>query len=329
MITIFLDCGAPSIYNKLSRKADNVAKTVMGSHMRNRKHDNFDYVLTPEYKLYRQKFIDFVKANQKVITTYPNLDVINNAKLTYANQKFLEKQGLKPCPVWHLGSDEKWLQRYIDEGYDYICMGGMVPNPKAILKPALDSLWRRILTDDAGMPTVKIHGFAMTSFELMYRYPWYSVDSKSWIDIATFGGILVPPFVGGSRDWLHPRKVHFTYRSVGSHTAIHHYQTTHRGTREGVLRFLEEIEIPFGKSEFKTVKFGYELKKGIEQWALKPLKEGELGKVEITIEKGVCNTVNMRLDVNMTCYRMIEKTVPKWPHPLARHIKRGKRGILY
>lgn len=329
MITIFFDCGAPSIYNKLSRKADNAHKSVMGAHFRNRKNDNFDYVETDEYKKYRQKFIDFILENKKVITTYPNLDVINNAKLTYENQKFLEKRGLKPCPVWHLGSDEKWLKRYIDEGYDYICIGGMVPNPKAILKPALDSIWRRLLTDDAGIPTVKIHGFAMTSFELMYRYPWYSVDSKSWIDIATFGGILVPPYLGDTRDWLHPKKVHLTSRSIQSHAAMHHFRTTHHGIREGVMRYLEELDVPFGVSEFRPVKFGYELKKENEQWAIKPEKEGEKGQVETTIVKGVCNNVTMRLNVNMVCYRKIEETVPEWPHPLARHIKRGKRGIIY
>jgi hypothetical protein len=325
-IVIFLDCGAPSLYNKLSRKVDNAHKTVMGSHIRNRKRDDFSYVKTREYKLYRQKFIDYVKENKKVLSTYPNLDVINNAELTYENQKFMEKQGLEPCPVWHLGSDESWLQKYIAEGYDYICMGGMVPNSKAVLRPALDSLWRRTLTDDAGMPKVKIHGFAMTSFDLMYRYPWYSVDSKSWIDIATFGGILVPAYLSnGERDWLHPRKVHVTSRSVkgGSRASIHHFRTTQHGVREGVLLYLKEIGIPFVKSEFKKVDEGYELDEK-EQWANK-----EHTEVEIEVVKGVSNNVTLRLDVNMQCYKEIEKIVPEWPWKLPRSIKRGKRGILY
>lgn len=324
-ISIFLDCGAPTIYNKLSRKADNAHKTVMGAHIRNRKRDNFDYVKTREYKNYRQKFIDFIHANKDVIEVYPNLDVINNAELTYKNQKLLEAQGLKPCPVWHLGSDESWLQKYLSEGYSYLCMGGMVPNSKAILRPSLDGIWRRLLTDESGMPRVKVHGFAMTSFDLMYRYPWFSVDSKSWIDIASFGGILVPPYLAGKRDWLHPRKVHVTSRSVktGTRANIHHFRTTHRGTREGVLRYLKEINIPFGVSEFKTVKPTYELAE-LEQWANKAHTE-----VEVVLEKGVSNYVTHRLDVNMQCYREIEKTVPAWPWKLPRHIKRGKKGILF
>lgn len=343
-VHVFMDCGAPSLYNKLSRKTEGGGSTVMGAHIRNRRKDNFDYVKTEEYLAYRQDFVDFIKLNGHVIDTYPNLDVINNAELTYENQKWLEAQGLKPCPVWHLGSDKKWLERYLSEGYGYICVGGMVPNSKSVLRPALDRLWSDYLTDKEGMPIVKIHGFAMTSFDLMYRYPWYSVDSKSWIDIAKFGGVLLPPLKpGGGRDYLYPSKVMLTPRSVGSHASDHHYWTTTEGRRRGVLRYLEEVQVPFGKSELKAVELEYELLEN-EQWAVDPAKKKgpaqipnllrqhitpkKPGLVEVVLEMGASNTHYYRLDVNIQLYRKIEEIVPAWPWKLPRAIKRGKAGLL-
>lgn len=322
-IKLFMDCGAPSLYNKLGRmQTEGGGSALMGAHMRHRGRDSTDYIKTPEYLKYRDDYIQFIKDHAHLLEAYPNLDVINNAELTYKNQKILEEAGIHPLPVWHFGSDEKWLELYIDEGYPYICMGGMVPNSKSVLRPALDSLWRRVLTDDTGMPKVKVHGFAMTSFDLMYRYPWFSVDSKSWIDIAKFGGILVPPLKNGKRDYLNPNKIHLTPRSIGAHADRHHIRTCSHGIRAGTFRYLKEIGIPMGRSRFKSVPPKYELK-AREQWA-----DGEQTKVEITIDPGVCNTHNLRLDVNLQCYRKIEEIIPAWPWKLPHRIKKGKQGLF-
>jgi hypothetical protein len=49
------------------------------------------------------------------------------------------------------------------------------------LKGKLDTIWLNRLTDPDGTPKVKVHGFGLTNIQLLFRYPWYSVDSTSWL----------------------------------------------------------------------------------------------------------------------------------------------------
>lgn len=318
-ISIFMDCGAPSLYNKLSR--ENKRNVQIGTHIKYRGRDDFSYTETEEYKTYRQNFADFLKEHRDFINIYPNLDVINNAELTYKNQKWMEKQGLMPMPVWHFGSDVKWLEKYINAGYEYICIGGMVPNPIAVLKPALDSLWIKHLTDKDGMPVIKVHGFAMTSFDLMFRYPWYSVDSKSWIDYARFGFILVPPLKNGKYDYFNPWKVAISNRSAGIRKEEHHIRTMETAKRLHVLNYLKEMGVPFGSGKIKKVDNDYQLKED-EQWTVKPA-DGKKGQVETILAFGVTNHHRMRMDINLLFYRAVEKAIPKWPWSIKRTINKG------
>ncbi len=188
-IMSFVDCGAPSLYNKLSRKV--TKKGVMGSTFSERKHDSFTYTDTEEYKQYRDDYIAFLHKYHNEIYVYSNLDVINNPRLTYKNQRILESEGLNPIPVYHLGSDVKWLKKYLDK-YEYIALGGLVPNPTTVLIPILDRLFKDYLLDENGLVRVKLHGFACTSVPLMLRYPWYSVDSATCRKLAAYGSIALP-----------------------------------------------------------------------------------------------------------------------------------------
>jgi len=58
----------------------------------------------------------------------------------------------------------------------------------------LDDLFLRIC-DEQGRPKVKTHGFGMTALVLMFRYPWHSVDSTTWIKITSTGGVYLPQMV--------------------------------------------------------------------------------------------------------------------------------------
>lgn len=188
-INIFIDCGAPSLYNKLSKQTQH--KGIMGASFKDRKYDKFGYTETPEYKEYRENYMDFLLENKQNIDVYSNLDVINNPSLTYKNQMLMEEAGLRPIPVFHLGSDIKWLKMYLRK-YEYIAIGGLIPNPTTVLIPILDKLFKEHLLDSQGFPKVKLHGFACTSLRLMQRYPWYSVDSATARKLAAYGGVNFP-----------------------------------------------------------------------------------------------------------------------------------------
>lgn len=141
----------------------------------------------------------FLKTHSDIIEVASNLDVIGrdeaSARGTYTNQKKLEDLGATVCPVHHVRDADKWLVKYLEEGYDYIFLGGMVPETTQYLRKWLDHVWGNYLTyrdgENKGKARVKVHGFGLTTLELMFRYPWYSVDSTSWVMKSQFGGIYL------------------------------------------------------------------------------------------------------------------------------------------
>lgn len=133
----------------------------------------------------------YIHDNADIIDVASVLDGIGDPLKTFQNQDAMEKLGTKPLPCFHYGEDERYLEYYI-ERYEYITLGGMVPISKPQLKLWLDRIWSQYLCDKNGRPKIKVHGFGMTNFELMRRYPWYSVDSSSWVQIGSMGNILIP-----------------------------------------------------------------------------------------------------------------------------------------
>lgn len=129
--------------------------------------------------------------SEDIWTCISNLDDIRgDSQLTYDNQKALESLGCGICPVYHTREDPKWLTKYLDEGYEYIFIGGMVNESSKFLKGWLDDIWEHYLTNPDGTPRVKLHGFGLTTIDLMFRYPWYSVDSSTWLMTGIFGNCI-------------------------------------------------------------------------------------------------------------------------------------------
>jgi len=117
--------------------------------------------------------------------------------LTYQNQKWMESLGVKPIPCFHVGEDERYLEYYI-KNYEYLALGGMVGVSDKQLCIWLDRIWRKYLLDGKGYPKIKVHGFGITSYSIMKNYPWQSVDSSTWIQLAKFGNIVTP------NNWILP-----------------------------------------------------------------------------------------------------------------------------
>ncbi len=138
-------------------------------------------------------YCDYIKANADIIEFASVLDGIGDPLKTYQNQVLMEQQGTRPLPCFHFGEDERYLEWYV-QNYDFITLGGMVPHSTAENKLWLDRIWPKYLCHPDGSPKIKVHGFGMTSIPLMKRYPWYSVDSSSWVQVAFRGGVIMPEF---------------------------------------------------------------------------------------------------------------------------------------
>jgi hypothetical protein len=152
-------------------------------------------VYTGKVKIDIDNYISFIKKYEDYLDVYANLDVIGDPEASYSNQKYMESKGLTPLPCFHQGSDEKYLRQYLDEGHTYIALGGLVGAGVGIhLSKGLDRLFLYYFTDKEGKAKIKVHGFGITSLRLLFRYPWYSVDSSTWVKSAGFGQIYMPRY---------------------------------------------------------------------------------------------------------------------------------------
>lgn len=157
------------------------------------------------------------------------LDGIGDPLKTWQNQLAMEQRGVRPLPCFHYGEDERYLEWYL-EHYEYITLGGMVPISTQQLIYWLDRIWDKYLTDGAGQPRVRVHGFGLTALNLMERYPWFSVDSSSWVQSAANGGVMTPDY-GNISVSLH---------SPAAKVANQHLETFTPLLRESLTTYLED-----------------------------------------------------------------------------------------
>lgn len=284
---LVMDSGATYIYQKYVSKN---TKGAPGTYFKDKKKIDFSFYKTKIFKDFREAYIKFVKKNDKYLFAYVNMDVINNAEESYKSLKYMEDRGCHPLPVFHLGNDPKWLERYVEEGYKFICIGGITPNPYVSLKPILDRLWSNILTDSKGMPLVKIHGLACTSFQLLKRYPWFSVDSATWTKLGAWGGIYVPRKVGEKFSFdKRPFGIQVSEKSSAIGASGMHALTLFQAEREHVQEWLDFIGVPFGSAK----------------------------------ELGVLNDYQCRMKANLLFFQMLSEYLPKWPWPFKSKIRKG------
>ncbi|GAI85302.1 unnamed protein product, partial [marine sediment metagenome] len=195
---------------------------------------------TKKVKIDIQEYIKFIKDNVNCIEVYANLDVIGSAEGTLKNQEIMEKAGLNPLPCFHYGEDIKYLEHYISK-YEYIALGGMVPISTKDLSVWLDWIFPEYLCDKKGMPKVKVHGFGMTALKLMLRYPWYSVDSTSWVVAARLGQIYIPKIKSGKYDYkASPWKVIVSEKSPNMKEEGKHFHSFSKLEREMIINYLGE-----------------------------------------------------------------------------------------
>jgi hypothetical protein len=178
-----------------------------------------------------QDYVKYIKRYKEYISEYAVLDVIpgipgkwatmeeyeEGAEKTYANYRYMIGEGLNPIPVFRQGEQFKWLKLYVEkEKVDYLAISAekmIDAKTRRVRQQWLDQVFTR-LTDKEGVPTIKTHGFAITSIPLLFRYPWFSVDSTTWSLVASYGFILCPVYTEGKPDYTKlPIQVHLSYKT--------------------------------------------------------------------------------------------------------------------
>lgn len=275
------------------------------------------------------EYCNFIKEYIDIINVYANLDVIGiggkqpnrlTAEMTYKNQKIMEGEGLEPMPVFHFGEPLDYLEYYTDN-YSYLALG-VAGNSGIKLIPWLNECFSSYICNDKGFPKIKVHGFAVTSLKVMLRYPWYSVDSTSWVVTGRMGSIYVPRL--RNKEWIYDEnswKIAVSSRSPNAKEAGKHFQTLSPKQKQLVLDYIHSKGYQLGKSVFKTVPAEYELKEN-ERWAdKKPKDKTAKRQVEVIEEPGLCNKYQLRDEMNIIYFQDLEQSMPEWPWPFKKKNK--------
>lgn len=147
------------------------------------------------------RYCDFILANDDIVARDQGtkmiapLDVIGagakGAELSWKNMEEMERRGTEPLPCFHYGEPWEYLDYYVSK-YNYVALGGLVRSDLFSLESWFKQVFERTPCNPDGSPKIRYHAFSLTALKLMLRYPWYSVDSSTWVQWSANGMILIP-----------------------------------------------------------------------------------------------------------------------------------------
>ena len=211
------------------------------------------------------QYIRYVKHNAHLLDRYVGLDIIPGnggrrecnpdrieraAAASYVNQQKMKDAGLNPIPVFHQDDSFKWLERYLADGEPYIALSTHKQAHRHEHVNWLDKCFT-FLCDPAGHPLVKTHGLGITSLLLLQRYPWSSVDSRTWLLRSGYGQIPIPFYTDGVPDYsIAPTVFTLTDRSSYGERWRDHVDTVDKFHLHLIHRYLNELEINISEARY-------------------------------------------------------------------------------
>jgi hypothetical protein len=272
----FLDSGAHSLYNI--------------AHKNETRTEKYAYYETDDFWAYVDEYAEFVKANLHAIDFYVNVDVIHNPKLTRKVQKYLEfEHDLNPVPVVHMNTPISELKWYLKQGYDLIGIGGVaLEGTRTAYLNWADQIFNCVCDNPKRLPCVRLHGFAMTAYASVTRYPWWSVDSASWAKAGGFGIIYVPHKRGGKYVFdIEPYSISVSAAAPAAKRKNASALTISKAAQKVICGWLDHIGVPFGKVD----------------------ENGE------EVEYGVVSHHCARKHANLFYFKALCDSLPEWPWP--------------
>jgi uncharacterized Zn ribbon protein len=235
-----------------------------------------------------------------------SLDIEECCKRGWENYQYLisflpEK---KVIPVFHLKDPIKWLHRYMTAGATYVGLGGLALSSSAERLSFLRNI-RPVLFDGSGKPRLRLHGFGMTSMDVMNYWEWHSVDSTAWKHCASWGAVYVPRRTQGTVDYgKEPMVIAFSDASPKQSRKQEHYRSLSPYVKEQVDDYLLQEGIVIGDADEVTVSKDYKITRGSDEtW----LKRG--AKVLRPKLKGVSNSFEMRAEANIAYVKKMARCV--------------------
>lgn len=167
-----------------------------------------------------------------------------SASVTAKNNAQMRKEGVTAVPVFHYRERFYWFEKMLDDAYPYI---GLAARSARGGEPAAVRAWYGRCFDLVASrgKDIKVHGFGETRPGFMQRFPWYSVDSSSADQYASYGMALIPrggkptPFKLSLADAT-PGSATRRQRQHGRYPAMR-YASLGRVERAYVDRYLAEL----------------------------------------------------------------------------------------
>jgi hypothetical protein len=250
------------------------------------------------FRAYCDSYAAFIRKFSGRIELFANVDAIGSPEITWEIQRFFEEEhGLKPVPVIHCGAPMKWIDKYIEQDHTIIGLGGYARKiARSEVIQWTDEVFVRICpASNKHKPIVRVHGFALTAWEYMVRWPWWSVDSTSWVKYSAYGWICLPRWTQdkGFRYDRPPLVVNMSWRSPFKADRHKHLDNVIEPIKDTVMRWLEYTGLTLGKVD----------KKGNE------------------LEPGVVSSHIVRSTANLHYYHNLQESLPAWPWPLHERIR--------
>lgn len=197
-------------------------------------------------------YIEFIQENKDKFTLYANLDVIGDWEASWENQRIMEENGLTPLPVHHLEDPMKCLDWCLE--YEYFALGGVAGGLGRQDRVRFFNKCWSIICDDDGFPQSRVHGFGVASPQIVKDYPWYSIDSSSWVSYGRYGIVILPKRSGdGFNYFVPPVKIFVTDKSTKKGLDGVHYNTLTANEKTSFHEYLNYLDISFGDEETKGV----------------------------------------------------------------------------
>lgn len=260
------------------------------------------------------KYGECVESNKEYFDGFFNMDSILDGKTSYQNWKYLRKNGIHTIPIYHIGTDLKWLERYLRQT-DHIGIGAIASLSTSKRLYGLSHVWQKYLTDRNGMPQYKVHGLGLTAIPIMMRYPWYSLDSFTPIIAAVWGGILLPA-ISSDGDLKYFEMEAYKISAQSNHQAgtMNSFLTIPMRIRSVYMKMIEDAGYTLGEITHKE-KIERRGRKGEFDDRQVPLP----GVIEITEPDENKNTLAnnwvVRMDWNLYIWGLLRERMPEYPRP--------------
>lgn len=135
-----------------------------------------------------EDYSDYLDRHGHLFEVVASLDVIQDWRGSKRNLEYLRRRGHDAVlPVFHGGEPWGLLDEYCASA-DYIALGGIAGANISTKDPKVVR-WIDRCFDIAAKHGTRIHGFGLSAYAVLRRFPWASIDTTAWHSGIRYGQV--------------------------------------------------------------------------------------------------------------------------------------------